>query len=468
MFVALTLVSVIPVVLMLFVGMMTLREVVMSTGSAGAWDEVAESGRDLFDRIEAEDSLPPELSLAVERHAEALNESVRFSRLYAFVGERILVLLPALALMLLSLVGGLALVAANRFAKDFSRPVEELVGLTRSLASGERLPPSAPHHDGQEITEFTQLREALHTTAEELRQARRKELEQARIRSWAEMARMIAHELKNPLTPMAMAADRVARAQDPDIALAGEVLRGEIARLDDLARTFAHFGRPPEGPMSSIDVGEMLASVVGQLDTQGMRVRFDAPPEPTFVRGHLLALERVVRNLLANAQDAVDARARSEPAAGGRGLPQVGDGTTVSATGEPRVAGGRQEEPVTLALSREDGSARITVKDRGTGIPSELLDRIWEPEFTMKGKGTGLGLPMVRQVVEAHGGRVAAVNRPEGPGAEFSVWLPLQTGFLSTDPASSEQDPTASGSDPRVTDLQGTEAGQPGRGVRTR
>lgn len=412
-FLALTLVSVIPVVLMLFLGTMTLREVVLSTGSAGAWDEVARSGRDLFDQILSQDSVPPALTAAVERHQAALNESVRFSRVYSVVGERILVLLPGLALMLLSLVGGLALVAANWFARDFAKPVKELVGLTRSLASGAEIPAPDARASRHEIREFTQLREALHATAEELEEARRKELERARMRSWAEMARKIAHELKNPLTPMAMAAERVARAEDPAVAEAGEVLREEIERLEELARTFAQFGRPPEGPESSIDVNEMLASLVNQMEVQGVAVGLDAPQEHLFVRGHLVSLDRVVRNLLSNAVDAVDARRRRSAASSREG---------------PGAPGGPD---VQVSLDRQGDRVRIRVADHGTGIPTEILPRIWEPEFTMKRRGSGLGLPMVRQVVHAHGGEVRAANRPEG-GAEITLWLPVERGTSPT------------------------------------
>ena len=172
----LTLVSVIPAVLTLVIATTVLREVVVSTGSAGAWDEVAGSGRDLFDQIERQETRPLELVAATEQHQAALAESVRFSRLYAFLGERVLVILPLFALLLLFFVGGLALLAANWFSRDFSRPVEELLGWTRSLASGQPLASSDPSAVHGEIEEFAQLRSALRATSAELGTARRKEL----------------------------------------------------------------------------------------------------------------------------------------------------------------------------------------------------------------------------------------------------------------------------------------------------
>ena len=403
----LILVSVIPAVLTLVIATTVLREVVVSTGSAGAWDEVAGSGRDLFDQIERQETRPLELVAATEQHQAALAESVRFSRLYAFLGERVLVILPLFALLLLFFVGGLALLAANWFSRDFSRPVEELLGWTRSLASGQPLASSDPSAVHGEIEEFAQLRSALRATSAELGTARRKEIEQARMRSWSEMARKIAHELKNPLTPMAMAADRVVRSEDRSLSASGEVLQQEIQRLDALARTFAQFGRPPEGPMSSIDLSEMLASLARRLSADGMAIRFQPSIEPVFVMGHLDALERVVRNLIANAQDSVAAKAASE----------------LSGPAQSTLTKGRGPEPILLDLMPSDTGVEIRVSDDGTGIPHDILPKIWEPEFTMKGRGTGLGLAMVRQVVRSHGGEVQASNRREG-GAEFLIRLP--------------------------------------------
>jgi nitrogen fixation/metabolism regulation signal transduction histidine kinase len=396
-FLALTLVSLVPVVLTLVFGTAMLREVVSTTGSAGAWDEVAESGRALFDRLLAEGPPSPELAAAAERHEAALAESVRFSRLYAFLGERVLVLLPAFALLLLALVGGLALVTANSISRDFSRPVEELVSWTGALTQGDELPAADPARDRRGIREFSQLREAFRTTSIELGRARRREVEQARMQSWADMARMVAHELKNPLTPMAMAADRVARSTEGSVAAAGEVLQAEIQRLDELARSFAQFGRPPSGPMSAVDLGELLQNLISRLSAQGVTASLQAPHDAVVVSGDLVSLERVFRNLLANAQESVDAARPSAP-------------------GEP---------PVHVELTSSATRAEVRVTDRGTGIPDEALSRIWEPDFTRKRRGTGLGLAFVRQVVLAHGGEVTAQNRVGGAGAEFVVRIPL-------------------------------------------
>jgi len=409
-FLALTLVSLVPVVLTLFFGTVMLREVVSSTGSAGAWDEVAESGRALFDRITAEGPPSAELDAAAERHETALAESVRFSRLYAFLGERVLVLLPAFALLLLALIAGLALVTANSISRDFSRPVDELVSWTRALSTGDELPAPDPKRERRGIREFAQLREALRATSAELGRSRRREVEQAKMQSWTDMARMVAHELKNPLTPMAMAADRVARSPDASIAAYGQVLRAEIQRLDELARSFAQFGRPPSGPMSPMDLGELLRNLVAQLSAQGMTLSLGVPEDPVVVNGDLTSLERVFRNLVANAHESVDAHR----AAGG----------AVGFAGGSGADGATDAGSVRVELVWLPAWAEVRVQDRGTGIPEDVLPRIWEPDFTRKRRGTGLGLAFVRQVVRAHVGDVTARNRAGG-GAEFLVRLPL-------------------------------------------
>jgi signal transduction histidine kinase len=399
LFLTLFLVALVPTGVALVAGTLVLREVVVAQGSAGAWGEVAGSGRALFDRLDEEEALASATRTAADVHQESLGESVRLSRVYTLLGERFLERLPWFALGLLVLVAALALLAANRLSRSFAGPVDELVAMTRSLGAGDPLLPSGSPSASRGIREFRLLRESLLAASGELGRARERELEQARMASWTEMARRVAHDLKNPLTPMSMAADRVARSDDVDAARAGRILQEEIQRLDALARSFAQFGRPPEGPRALLDLGELLAGITSRLSTPQVPVQARLPSNPVEIRGHLEPLERVVRNLVANAQDA-QLSVRPD------------DGDT-------------PPEPVEVVLEEEPQSAVIRVLDRGPGIAEEILPRIWEPEFTTKRRGTGLGLPLVRQVVEAHGGRVNAENR-EGGGAEFTIRLPVE------------------------------------------
>ena len=212
------------------------------------------------------------------------------------------------------------------------------------------------------------------------------------MRSWTEMARRVSHEIKNPLTPMRMAAATLTRDDDGAGAEAGRILLEEIERLDEMARTFAQYGRMPEGPRSRIDVPELLSLVAGQHASPSIPVDVQGP-EGISIDGHYDALERAFRNLVLNAVEAQEG-----------------------------------EDGRVLIRVREEGTqAVIHVEDRGPGIPPDLLERIWDPDVTTKSRGTGLGLAIVRQTIRHHDGDVTASNRPDG-GAVFEIRLPLSGG----------------------------------------
>jgi signal transduction histidine kinase len=413
LFVALFLTAAVPTGLLLVAGALAFREVVVVTGSAGPWDQVAESGRELLDRVIDDPEADPMLVRAAERHREQLSESVRFSRLYAFLGGRVLLLLPVVAGGLFVMAAGLSLWSAKQVSRSLSRPVGEIVRWTEAMGRGEALPPPDPVREDREIREVRSLRAALRGMEAELRNARARELREARTRSWTEMARRIAHDLKNPLTPMQMAARTAASSSDPGAAQAGEVLLEEIARLDELSRSFAQFGRPPEGPPSAVDLSELLVHLVRRIDPDGEALELHVPPGNARVEGHPVALERVIRNLVVNALDATAAVEGADALAGRPSGP------------------GRDRVRVELVADGIASPAQVHVRvlDRGPGLPPEGEERIWDPEFTTKRRGTGLGLPLVRQVVEAHGGLVRAWNR-SGGGAAFEVSLPLLPGGI--------------------------------------
>ena len=204
------------------------------------------------------------------------------------------------------------------------------------------------------------------------------------------MARRVAHELKNPLTPMRMAATTVTRMDDGAAQEAGAVLLEEITRLDEMARTFSQFGKMPEGPRSEVDMTELLQLLVDQHEDVGPKLTFLPPTDLPLITAHYDALLRCFRNLLLNAMDA------------------AGEGGTVE-----------------IRAWLEESMLKVEIRDSGPGIPTEQLADIWEPEFTTKNRGTGLGLPMVRQTIAAHQGRVEGRNNPQG-GAVFLVELPLE------------------------------------------
>jgi signal transduction histidine kinase len=202
------------------------------------------------------------------------------------------------------------------------------------------------------------------------------------------MARRVAHEIKNPLAPMKMAATTVSRSREGPAREAGEVLLEEIQRLDEMARNFAQFGKMPEGPPSDVDIPELLQSLIDQHGAVGSDLELEASENLPLINGHFDALLRCFRNLLLNAMEAAG-----------------------------------EEGKVKIRAWSEEGWIRVEIQDSGPGLPPEKLEEIWEPDFSTKSSGTGLGLPMVRQTIAAHGGKVVGRNNPEG-GAVFLVELP--------------------------------------------
>ena len=155
----------------------------------------------------------------------------------------------------------------------------------------------------------------------------------------------------------------------------------------------------PAGPRSPVDVRELIAGLLASDVPAGIETSLEADPDLPLLEGYYEALVRTFRNLILNAVEAL--------ARGGRG-----GHITVEVR---RVAGERPDVPDAVAVS---------VLDDGPGLPPDVGERIFEPDFTTKSGGTGLGLALVRQAVAAHGGEVRARNRPHG-GAEFYVRLPV-------------------------------------------
>jgi len=402
-FLALLAMALLPTILVLGIGTVAMRQVMAGAGTAGPWGEVAESGRVLLERVEStagEDTL---LLLAAEEHRTSLSASLRFSRLYALVAERFIALLPAAALLLALVVTAPALLLARTLSRSLSAPVRELAGWTERIARNEPLPPRGTERGVASVEELGALRGALRRMDSELRTRRRRELEAARLRSWTEMARRVAHELKNPLTPMRMAALNLARRNDPSIAAESEVLLEEIDRLDEMARSFAQFGRLPEGPVSEIDLGELLSGIVSRHHRPDLPVVLEVDPALPRILGRYEPLGRVFQNLVVNAVEAAET-----PIQRGRDL-------------EGRISPG---PGVLVTLKEGDGGISVRVDDTGPGIQDAIMERIWTPDFTTKRRGSGIGLALVQQTVEAHSGKVTAGPGTLG-GAAFTVWLPL-------------------------------------------
>src|SRR2546423_2254990 len=238
-------------------GAIAVRPVAPSAGARVALEEMVASARQMVEPIDTTHFAPRERA-AVREYLERLSSSVTLARraetyLRYYAGGVALVVIA---------VGGLALTAAVRLAghlsRQLSRPIDELVGWTQLIRRRQPLPAGTP---ARGAPEFESLREALRDLSTALDVARDKELEAERLRAFREVARRVAHEIKNPLTSMRIAVDTLSRTvgqSDSRTDVAMQVMVAETDRLERLAREFADFGRMPEGAQSEVDLQELL------------------------------------------------------------------------------------------------------------------------------------------------------------------------------------------------------------------
>jgi signal transduction histidine kinase len=361
---------------------LTIRSTTRAPGGRDAIEGVAASGRVLLHTIDSTGLLPAERR-ALADHTAKLNTAIgqfqradTFSRYY-YAGLGLVILL----------LGGAFIYASIRFgghlSRQLSRPIDELIGWTGNIRRSEPLPPDRSQRGAPE---FAALRTALRDMATALERARAQEIEAERLRAFRETARRVAHEMKNPLTPIRLAVAELARsagAQHPDEI---EVLVTESGRLEQLAREFTEFGRLPEGPAAPVDFAELLAELARTSLPATMRARIQLDPSTPVLVGHYDPLRRAFSNILRNAVEACDER----------GIVEI------------------------TAAPDQNGGVVIEIRDHGPGVPPEMADRIFDPYCTGKAGGTGLGLALVKQTIEMHGGTIRLSETPGG-GATFQV-----------------------------------------------
>jgi nitrogen fixation/metabolism regulation signal transduction histidine kinase len=359
-------------------------------GEAAAWERVATSGSRAIDAMRGAELTGPQKA-AIQSHERELSQSLTQARRLEFLVDRFVPLMAGGAIIGLLLLALIVSRVAGHLSRQLSRPLNELVGWTELIAHGQPLPDDS-HARG--APEFQTLRERMRSMSSELAQGRSRDLEAERLRAFRESARRFAHEVKNPLTPMQFALSRLEREAPSSLADVVEVLRTETSRLDQMSRAFAQFGRLPEGPVSDVDVGEMVRYASRAAVPPDIAVKVSVESDDVMVRGHHDALQRALSNVLLNAADA----------SGPGGKIEIDVGRT-SIAGADAVA--------------------IQVKDSGPGIPEDRIKTIWEPYITSKPGGTGLGLAIARQAILAHDGSIE-IACPPGGGTVVTFVLPTQ------------------------------------------
>jgi signal transduction histidine kinase len=244
--------------------------------------------------------------------------------------------------------------------------------------------------------EFGQLYASFNRMVRRLRRARTQERRTARVLAWGEVARQVAHEIKNPLTPIKLSVQHLRRAyrvHDPSFGRVldenAEQILSEIDRLTEIARAFSRYGAPTEtaGPLEAVDVATVVHEALTLYRAGDDTVRYSEDVDPDLPRAVARTgeLKEVVLNLVENARDALD-----------------GTGS------------------ITVGARQESGSIALEVRDDGPGMPADVLERMFEPHFSTRTTGTGLGLAIVRRLVEGWGGDVSAQST-QGRGTVVRV-----------------------------------------------
>jgi nitrogen fixation/metabolism regulation signal transduction histidine kinase len=225
-------------------------------------------------------------------------------------------------------------------------------------------------------------------------------LQAERQAAWGEVARRLAHEIKNPLTPIQLSAERLqhkllAKLDEQDAQLlqrATQTIVSQVAAMKNMVTEFANYARAPATRLLPLDMHQLLSEVMGLYEANSCPITLQLDAQRTWLNGDATRLRQVIHNLLQNAHDALQQ------------------------TKNPHI--------YLATENTAEGALKLTVRDNGAGIPEQLLGRLFEPYMTTKQRGTGLGLAIVKKIVEEHGGKITIESRVAS-GTSVSVILPL-------------------------------------------
>lgn len=302
------------------------------------------------------------------------------------------------------LVGGgvmlLGLLLAAVVSRRITQPVEELALAADRVAKGDW--ETAVRVQGSD--ELARLAEAFNHMTRELLSQRERLVQTERVAAWRELARRLAHELKNPLFPLQITVENLLRAREHSPQEFDEVFResaatllAEISNLKAIIGRFSDFSRMPAPQLQSVqlndiirDVGKLFAAQFVSREGQRVEARYDLLTELPAISADPVLLRRAIENLVLNALDA---------------MPHGGT--------------------MTFRTNAQESSVAFELSDSGSGLTPEECERLFTPYYTTKQFGTGLGLAIVQSVISDHQGRVWVTSQ-KGKGATFHIQLPLQ------------------------------------------
>jgi len=329
--------------------------------------------------------------------------------------------------LLLALFAALAL--AFFLAARLAKPLLMLADGTRAVAAGDLTPRAVLETDD----ELGVLTRSFNEMTVQLEQARVEREAAQRAAVWGEVARRLAHEIKNPLTPIQLSAERLQMKLSGKLDPAGAAMleRGtrtiveQVAALKNMVNDFRDYARLPPPVAKPLDLNALVAEVLDLYADGPVTVKAELDPILPPVPADADQIRQVLHNLIKNAGEASHEKVGAGPSQAD--APPVGGSEPgLRARGANKIGAGGTAT-VTVATRLHGRMAKLVVTDSGTGFPPEILQRVFEPYVTTKPKGTGLGLAIVQKIVTDHGGTVAIANRaPEqGGGAVVTVQLPL-------------------------------------------
>jgi nitrogen fixation/metabolism regulation signal transduction histidine kinase len=316
-------------------------------------------------------------------------DSIRFNIKRIFVFYYVVFFLPVLLMTLIITVS---------LARRIAWPITELTEATRRVAEGD----FSIRILSRRKDELGVLIKSFNAMVQDLEESRSALVKAEKISLWQSMAQQLAHEIKNPLTPIRLSAERVLRRWRKEPEKTGEILESsmeaiiqEVEGLSTLLNEFRTLSKPMEPSSSFTDIRGLAEEITGPYRSSYPGVRFDTEHmEGMFLKIDRNRLSQVLTNLIINGIDAMD----------GEGLLEIR--TDLVKKGESRYC-------------------RLSVRDTGKGISKKDGRFIFTPYYTTKESGTGLGLPIVERIVNAHGGTIW-FNSAEGAGTTFFIDLPVE------------------------------------------
>ncbi|MCQ2341696.1 MAG: ATP-binding protein [Paludibacteraceae bacterium] len=294
-------------------------------------------------------------------------------------------LLPPFIVMLV-----LTLVVSYLIAQAITRPIQGLIDKMKHFALGQDN--HIVYHYNDELGELVKRYNLL---ADELEQTTRRVIHSEREGAWRTMARQIAHEINNPLTPMKLTVQQLQRlrgteAFEQKFVEASQMLVEQINTLSRIATSFSTFAKLPQVVTSEVDIAQKLsqAIVLQQTNSEQIPIRYVGADSGVMAYADREQIGQVFTNILKNALQALE---------------------------------GRVDGDIIVMLKKRDSEVEISFSDNGPGIPQELQSKVFMPNFTTKSTGTGLGLAISKNIVEGSDGRITFTSSDKG--TTFYIYL---------------------------------------------